>query len=274
MGLEKPAPPNLFFSPGLPRASYELWRPSDQSFHKASHFVKALAISFLLLDRHVCRGYIASRKKLMLRKLLGIFFDLLYHPFAWTYDFVAAVVSLGRWRGWVLQAQPFLYGRVLEIGFGPGHLQLALNQAGLQPFGLDESRPMAGQARRRLRRQNYPLRLTNGYAQNLPFRTDSFDCVAATFPSGYIFEAHTLAEIRRVLCPGGRLVIIPSAWITGQSWLERLAAGLFRLTGQAGPLEPMLAAVKQRIAASGFVAIGHELVEAEGSRVLVIVGEK
>jgi len=58
--------------------------------------------------------------------------------------------------------------------------------------------------------------------------------VAATFPSEYIFEPQTLAEIRRVLRPGGKLVIIPSAWITGQGWLEQLAAELFRVTGQAG----------------------------------------
>jgi len=34
--------------------------------------------------------------------------------------------------------------------FGPGHLQVALNEAGMQAFGLDESRQMGRQARRRL----------------------------------------------------------------------------------------------------------------------------
>ena len=208
-----------------------------------------------------------------MRKLLSIFFDLLYHSFAWTYDLVAAVVSLGRWQEWVLQARPYLNGRVLEIGFGPGHLQVALNEAGMETFGLDESRQMARQAHRRLRRGKYPLRLINGYAHSLPFPGASFDCVAATFPSEYIFEAQTLGEIRRVLRPGGKLVMIPSAWITGQRWLERLAAELFRVTGQAGALELVLPGMKRRIAESGF-AVRHELVEARGSRVLVVVGEK
>jgi spermidine synthase len=97
--------------------------------------------------------------------------------------------------------------------------------------------------------------------------------VAATFPSEYIFEAQTLAEIRRVLRPGGLLVIVPSAWISGKSPLERLAAGLFRVTGQAGKLDVLLPGIQRRIAAAGFV-VRHELVEQEGSRVLVVIAAK
>ena len=55
--------------------------------------------------------------------------------------------------------------------------------------------------------------------------------------------------------------------------LEPLAAGLFRATGQAGALELVLPGMKRRIAGSGF-EVRHELVEAEGSRVLVVVGKK
>ena len=208
-----------------------------------------------------------------MRRLLGLFFHLLYHSFAWTYDLVAAAVSLGRWQAWVLCVQPYLRGRVLEIGYGPGHLQAALLAGGFQAFGLDESRQMSRQARRRLRRQKLPVRLTRGYAQRLPFAGNSFDSVAATFPSEYIFEQQTLAEIRRVLAPGGRLVIVPSAWITGQGWLERLAAWLFRATGQAAALELVLPGMEHRIGAGGF-EMKHELVQAQGSQVLVIVGEK
>jgi ubiquinone/menaquinone biosynthesis C-methylase UbiE len=208
-----------------------------------------------------------------MRKLLALFFQLLYHSFAWTYDFVAAAASLGRWQAWALQARPFLSGRVLEIGFGPGHLQMALNADGLAVFGLDESHQMIHQAARRLRKAKYPQRLIQGFAQNLPFPDVAFDRVVATFPSEFIFEGQTLVEIHRVLKPSGELVIVPSAWITGKGLLERLAAGLFQVTGQAATLEQILPGMKKRISAVGFL-VRHALLELERSRVLVIIATK
>ena len=55
--------------------------------------------------------------------LLRPVYYLLYHHFAWTYDLVADIVSLGQWKDWVRTALPYLDGCVLELGYGPGHLQ-------------------------------------------------------------------------------------------------------------------------------------------------------
>ncbi|MEW6241946.1 MAG: class I SAM-dependent methyltransferase, partial [Chloroflexota bacterium] len=57
-------------------------------------------------------------------RLLRVFYHWLYHPFAWVYDFVAAVVSLGRWNEWIMTVMPLIEGtRILELGHGPGPLQ-------------------------------------------------------------------------------------------------------------------------------------------------------
>jgi SAM-dependent methyltransferase len=177
--------------------------------------------------------------------ILKIFFHLLYHEMAWTYDIVAYLVSAGLWESWINQALPRVVGpRVLELGHGPGHMQIKMGKSGIQSFGIDRSRQMGSLARRNFRRfckQNslyhngyahYP-RLIRGVSQKLPFPANSFESVLATFPTEYIFDPSTLQEIYRILIPGGRLVILFGAWITGRRWNERAAACLFRISGQA-----------------------------------------
>ena len=206
--------------------------------------------------------------------VLRTVYNLLYHQFAWTYDLVAAVVSLGRWRGWMRCALPYLTGRVLEIGYGPGHLQVDQQAQGLSAFGVDESRQMAHQARRRLIKKGVLPALTRGYAHNLPFRKQAFSCVVSTFPSEYIFEPQTLLEIWRVLPPEGRLVIVPMAWISGGNPLERFMAWLLRLVGETpGKPGKVPTAFKERLNLAGFI-VESELVEKKGSKVLVVVGTK
>ncbi len=165
---------------------------------------------------------------------LRIAYRLLYREMAWTYDAVAATVSLGRWKQWVFTALPYLPGpRVLELGHGPGHLQAALHKAGVHAVGLDASPQMSRQARRRLLRAGMEAHLARGLAQTMPFANGTFRQVAATFPSEYIFKAETWAEIFRVLETGGEAIVMPFAWITGRKPLDRGAAWLFRVTGES-----------------------------------------
>jgi ubiquinone/menaquinone biosynthesis C-methylase UbiE len=173
----------------------------------------------------------------MLARLMRAFFYLLYQPMAWSYDAVAWLVSWGRWKDWVMSVLPYLEGpRVLELGHGPGHLQVALHQQGLPAFGLDASRQMGQQARKRISKQGHPYQLSRSYAQKLPFTNESFHQIVATFPTEYIYTQATLAEIWRALKPGGKLIVLPVAWITGKSIIDRGAAALFRVTGQAPKL--------------------------------------
>jgi SAM-dependent methyltransferase len=223
---------------------------------------------------HCCLTKIDSALMSLIQILLRPIFYLLYHQFAWTYDLVAAVVSLGRWQEWVRSALPYLSGRVLEIGFGPGHLQASLNEKKIPTFGLDESSQMVRRAARLLRHKGTSGHIIRGYAQSVPFAAGTFNSVVATFPAEYIFDPQTLYEIRRVLLPGGQLVIIPIAWITGRRLLERLAAWVFRVSGEA-PGKPHLlsAAIKSRFVHVGF-EVRSEVVKKKGSQVLVILAKK
>lgn len=202
------------------------------------------------------------------------FFRLLYHPMAWTYDAVAATVSVGRWKKWVMAAVQLARGpRVLELGFGPGHLQAELNQQGWQVYGLDESAQMARQARRRLSGQGLTPALARGLAQHMPYPTQSFDSVVATFPTPFIIDPLTLEEVRRILKPGGRLVVLMAAWITGQSLPDRLMAYVFRITGEAPGETQELTQVVEPYTQAGFQA-SLRFVEQPGSRLMFIVAKK
>jgi ubiquinone/menaquinone biosynthesis C-methylase UbiE len=206
--------------------------------------------------------------------LLRPVYYLLYHHFAWTYDLVADIVSLGQWKDWVQTALPYLDGRVLELGYGPGHLQQMLHEKGLLSFGVDESRFMARQAVRRLKHSGADLHLVRGLAQALPFPTAAFDTVAATFPADYIFSKHTLDEAYRVLTPEGRLVILPMAWLTGNRPLERLVKWAMRVTGETTEMPGQLPEeVQERFAASRF-EVRRETVKLPKSVVTVIVAKK
>lgn len=210
----------------------------------------------------------------LLTHILHTFFDLLYHPFAWIYDLVAWTVSLGRWKDWVKSVLPFIEGtRVLELGHGPGHLQRILRGQNLLTVGLDESRQMGNLAKKRLFYSGYTQPgLIRGLAQFLPLPANAFDTIVTTFPAEYIFDEQTLLEVRRTLKNGGRLIVLPVAWITGKGVLDRFLAWLFRFTGQA-PSDPILEVIeklKEPFEKAGFVVETRQ-VEVKSSLLLILI---
>jgi ubiquinone/menaquinone biosynthesis C-methylase UbiE len=159
-------------------------------------------------------------------------FARFYREFAWTYDAVAAIVSRGLWRRWTLAGLPLARGRVLELGCGTGNAQLELAERGWPAVGLDASPQMLAITRRRLARAGLRAPLLRAVAQAIPLPDASCDTVLSTFPTEYIFDPRTLAEIRRVLAPGGRLLIVDAARFTGDGPYERLVDLAYRLTLQ------------------------------------------
>jgi ubiquinone/menaquinone biosynthesis C-methylase UbiE len=210
-----------------------------------------------------------------LPKLLQIFFKYLYHQFAWSYDLVAWFVSVGQWKDWVSTVLPFLSGdRVLELGFGPGHLQRMGDQAGFRMYGLDLSPQMVKIARRRLLKNHQELCLLRGSGVALPLEDQSFETVVATFPAEYIIFPETLSQIYRVLEPGGQFVLLPLALITGSGPFHRFTAWLFQITGLSAPVEhPAMEQGYQLLKNAGFTT-KVETLEKQYSKVIIVIARK
>ncbi len=131
--------------------------------------------------------------------------ERLYNELAWAYDSVSWVISGGKWATWRKEVLTHITGkRVLELGFGTGELLIALHRCGLTAYGLEKSQAMHKITSRKLQQQGIlGIPRVCGLAQHLPYPSEYFDTVVATFPSGYVFDPSTLTEVKRVLRSSG-----------------------------------------------------------------------
>lgn len=170
-------------------------------------------------------------------RLVKFGFRLLYNEMAFTYDWVSKLVSFGQWRCWQRAALKHLKiletGLVLELAHGTGDLQLDLHAAGIRSIGYDLSPYMGRIASRKLRRHQITPRFVRGMAQQLPFASQVFDAIVCTFPTDFVFQTDTLREVRRLLHPNGRFIIVMSGVFTRNSASVRVLEKVYRATGQA-----------------------------------------
>jgi ubiquinone/menaquinone biosynthesis C-methylase UbiE len=165
----------------------------------------------------------------------------LYDEFAWAYDLVSWVVSLGHWAGWRSMALDHVVGqRVLEVGFGTGELLIEGAQRGLQMHGLDLSAAMQRVTARKMRRRDIRVPRVRALVQKTPFADGSFDSIISTFPAAYILDPVTLEEVTRLLrepdansdTPGGRFVVVGLTATTNSPLLRRAARAVFGVPGE------------------------------------------
>lgn len=116
------------------------------------------------------------------------------------------------------------FGRVLEVAIGTGR-SLEFYASGTSIVGIDFSPAMLDLARRHATEMGVAVELREGDAHDLPFEDASFDTVVCALGLCSIPRpVEALAEMRRVLVPGGRLLLldhIGSTWppIFAAQWL-------------------------------------------------------
>lgn len=139
-------------------------------------------------------------------------------------------VTPERWPRWLFARLGLRAGeRVLEVGCGTGNLWRENAERIPAPLSLtltDLSPGMLAQARERLRRLTLSPDFREADAQSLPFPDASFDVAIANHMLYHVPDrARALAEVRRVLRPGGRFFASTNPWthlIELRELLERL----------------------------------------------------
>jgi 2-polyprenyl-3-methyl-5-hydroxy-6-metoxy-1,4-benzoquinol methylase len=105
----------------------------------------------------------------------------------------------------LLRSRGIAAGRVLDIGSGHGFLLEALEQAGYQPFGIEQSEQAVAAARRRTAA---PI-VTASAEEPFPFPDGHFAAITFLDVIEHLDRYPlTLESCRRTLAPGGRLFVV------------------------------------------------------------------
>jgi ubiquinone/menaquinone biosynthesis C-methylase UbiE len=188
----------------------------------------------------------------------------------WLYDLAGRRVEegeLGRIRAGLVAD---LAGDVLEIGAGTG-LNLPHYEHAAKVVAVERDPSMARRLRKRAAESSIPVEVVSGSAESLPFPDESFDTAVITFVLCSVADpGHALAEVRRVLRPGGRLILLEHVRGEGRlaRWQDRLTPIHRRVAGNCH----LNRETRNAVAAAGFDASEVHPTRIPGSHPLVRSG--
>jgi demethylmenaquinone methyltransferase / 2-methoxy-6-polyprenyl-1,4-benzoquinol methylase len=153
----------------------------------------------------------------------------LFGPLPARYDRLAEILSFGqngRWRSAMVDRVLPADGVILDVASGTAGVALQLSaRSRARVAGVDLTEQMLREGRRRVAAagQEGRIGLVAGRAEQLPFPDCSFDALTFTYLLRYVRDPQaTLAELARVLRPGGAMAslefCVPSGALWGPAW--------------------------------------------------------
>jgi ubiquinone/menaquinone biosynthesis C-methylase UbiE len=179
------------------------------------------------------------------------------------YDWVAWLTGDERSKRRLVETAGITPGdRVLDLGCGTGTLCLMVKRAcpGARVTGVDIDPAILGMARAKIAHASVAVSVGEGSATALPFAAGAFDAVLTTLVLHHLTTAQkraALAEVRRVLRPGGALHVADFA--KPHNTLMRAASLVFRVfDGGEGPAANLRGELPALVAEAGFTAVAED----------------
>ncbi|MBR1850302.1 MAG: ubiquinone/menaquinone biosynthesis methyltransferase [Bacteroidales bacterium] len=166
-----------------------------------------------------------------------------FDTIATRYDHMNRLMTLGLDRAWRRRAvrelgvPPADGGKVIDVACGTGDMLLELNRRGWNPVGVDLSESMLAIARSKTSAHGMHPNCLAANAEQLPFADGEFE--AATCAFGVRNFEHLdegLAEMCRVVKPGGRVVVLELSYPDGGLLLALYRLYVLRLIPLLGQL--------------------------------------
>jgi ubiquinone/menaquinone biosynthesis C-methylase UbiE len=188
----------------------------------------------------------------------------------WLYDLLARRAEragIGQLRHDLLAD---LEGDVIEIGSGTG-ASLPYYERATRVVAVEPDASMAKRLPAKVAEAKVPIEVVSTRGQTLPFPDETFDAAVAAFVLCSVEDqGEVLAEARRVLRPGGKLVVLEHVLGEGGTarWQNRLTPLHKRMSGNCHLNRDTRAAV----ARAGFDVTGVEATLLPGTHALVRPG--
>jgi demethylmenaquinone methyltransferase/2-methoxy-6-polyprenyl-1,4-benzoquinol methylase len=164
----------------------------------------------------------------------------MFDRIAGVYDAMNSVMTAGLHHRWRERAADLARvgpgSSALDVATGTGDLAIALARRGTEVVGSDFSEGMLERARRK----STAVRWEQANALALPYPDDAFDAATVGFGARNFSDLERgLAEMTRVVRPGGRVVVLeittptkPPLSTFFSLWFDRVVPLLGRLTGE------------------------------------------
>jgi len=190
------------------------------------------------------------------------------------YDLMNSVMTAGMHHRWRQRAADLARvgpgDSALDVCCGTGDLALELLRRaspGGEVTGLDFSEPMLELAREKSRAAEAPVRWLQGNALELPFAEGEFDAATVGFGVRNLVDLERgIAEMARVVRPGGRVVILeittpqrpPLSWFFAV-WFDRIVPLLGTAAGDRDAYTYLPSSVRRFPPAHELAALMHEV---------------